>query len=435
MKMSFFGEDLEERKEIIIALLVILFFGGMTYKMGWFSSEPEGIGFSHTSSEETVIDNSIYYKADTDEKEVSTNQKPTNQIIDPILTDEIKLTDLDGDGVFDNQDHCPDIFGIPENNGCVEEENGSLDVIDKCLISPNSNCEENGASLETIALKAIDTDGDSIPDLDDLCPTVAGSSGKGCPIDTDADGIPDNEDHCPNVSGVLQAKGCLLSKSDTEDKCLTSSNANCEKIEESVEIVAPEPIDTDGDSIPDIDDLCPTIVGTEKGCPVDSDADGVPDTLDRCADVVGTEENNGCPVVEKEIINNKPVGNIKVNVTESERKIIDTAISSVAFITGSSELTEYSKGLLNKVAKVLLDNSDYSLLIRGHTDSRGDEALNFVLSQHRAKSTFDYLASKGVSKNRMSHNGFGDRRPIASNETKSGRLKNRRVELKLYQSK
>ena len=348
MKMSFFGEDLEERKEIIIALLVILFFGGMTYKMGWFSSEPEGIGFSHTSSEETVIDNSIYYKADTDEKEVSTNQKPTNQIIDPILTDEIKLTDLDGDGVFDNQDHCPNIFGIPENNSCVEEENGSLDVIDKCLISPNSNCEENGASLETIALKAIDTDGDSIPD---------------------------------------------------------------------------------------IDDLCPTIVGTEKGCPVDSDADGVPDTLDRCADVVGTEENNGCPVVEKEIINNKPVGNIKVNVTESERKIIDTAISSVAFITGSSELTEYSKGLLNKVAKVLLDNSDYSLLIRGHTDSRGDEALNFVLSQHRAKSTFDYLASKGVSKNRMSHNGFGDRRPIASNETKSGRLKNRRVELKLYQSK
>ena len=68
-------------------------------------------------------------------------------------------------------------------------------------------------------------------------------------------------------------------------------------------------------------------------------------------------------------------------------------------------------------------------LIVGHTDSTGSDAINNPLSVNRASSTRDYLASRGVTPNRIGVNGQGSRQPVADNGSDMGRAKNRRVEI------
>ena len=101
----------------------------------------------------------------------------------------------------------------------------------------------------------------------------------------------------------------------------------------------------------------------------------------------------------------------------------------VQFATGSSEILPVSFGLLDEVAKVLVDNPQVELLqVEGHTDSTGTAAINRKLSQQRAESVMRYLAAKSVVTGRMKAQGFGPDRPIADNSTDDGKEKNRRVE-------
>jgi len=74
---------------------------------------------------------------------------------------------------------------------------------------------------------------------------------------------------------------------------------------------------------------------------------------------------------------------------------------------------------------------DSDFHIGGHTDSVGSAKLNQSLSESRAKAVLDYLVSKGIAADRLSSKGYGEDTPIASNKTRSGRAKNRRVEINL----
>jgi TolA protein len=106
-------------------------------------------------------------------------------------------------------------------------------------------------------------------------------------------------------------------------------------------------------------------------------------------------------------------------------------LTRISFKTGSDRLTGKSKVLLNKVTKMIKGHSGLKYFIEGHTDSRGDEKLNKWLSQKRAERVQNYLVSKGISVEILSGKGFGSEKPIASNKTKFGRLKNRRVTFKI----
>ena len=66
--------------------------------------------------------------------------------------------------------------------------------------------------------------------------------------------------------------------------------------------------------------------------------------------------------------------------------------------------------------------------VYGHTDNVGDDNANMALSTDRAYSVYDYLMSKGITKEQMSFKGFGETKPLASNDTEAGRAKNRRTE-------
>jgi OOP family OmpA-OmpF porin len=69
--------------------------------------------------------------------------------------------------------------------------------------------------------------------------------------------------------------------------------------------------------------------------------------------------------------------------------------------------------------------------VHAHTDSKGRKADNQRLSDARAESVVDYLAEKGVARDRMIARGFGEDQPIASNDTPEGRARNRRVEFRV----
>jgi OOP family OmpA-OmpF porin len=72
--------------------------------------------------------------------------------------------------------------------------------------------------------------------------------------------------------------------------------------------------------------------------------------------------------------------------------------------------------------------------IAGHTDNIGSEEYNQRLSEARAKAVYEYLISRGISADRLSYIGYGESRPIDTNETSEGRQNNRRVELEIIEN-
>lgn len=281
--------------------------------------------------------------------------------------------DMDKDGIADDADKCPSIAGTRELQGCPDKDaDGVTDAEDTCPTEAG-----------TLATKGCpDKDKDNIADKDDKCPDVAGSLGLGgCP-DTDGDGVTDTEDQCPDLKGPLSAKGCP---------------------------------DTDNDGINDKLDKCPTASGpaSSQGCP-DTDKDGINDGVDKCPTIAGTPANQGCPELKKEV-----------------KQLFQKALQGIQFETGKAVIKPVSYPILNAIAKVMGENPSYKLIIGGHTDAVGDDEMNMTLSQNRAASVANYLIGQGVSPVRISATGYGESQPVDTNDTPAGRTRNRRVEFKV----
>lgn len=273
-----------------------------------------------------------------------------------------------------------------------------VDTSDVTVISSNGECV---STTDVIATACADQDGDGFIDSDDKCPTIAGTI-DGCP-DGDNDGVIDSKDKCPSIAGTLN--GCPDSDKDgvidSEDKCpsIAGTAKGCP--------------DSDKDGIADKDDKCPELAGTsaDNGCPADTDGDGVYDINDKCPSVSGSD--NGCPAP----LNDE----VKAKLAEYPKVIL--------FYTGKSTFKPGVTTTLDKIADLLKGLEQKSFTIEGHTDSIGSEASNLTLSQARAKAVADYLASHGVDGSKLSSKGYGESKPKASNNTGSGRAKNRRVEV------
>lgn len=83
---------------------------------------------------------------------------------------------------------------------------------------------------------------------------------------------------------------------------------------------------------------------------------------------------------------------------------------------------------LNKVVDFLKRNSHVEIEISGHTDSKGSDDYNLNLSQGRSQSVVDYIVSQGIESFRLTAHGYGETKPIDSNDSDAGRANNRRVE-------
>jgi OOP family OmpA-OmpF porin len=110
------------------------------------------------------------------------------------------------------------------------------------------------------------------------------------------------------------------------------------------------------------------------------------------------------------------------------------SLDGVAFHSGSAELTEDSKSILDELAFKLLNVGDEKYEIAGYTDSSGASASNLALSQKRAEAVYDYLIDRhNINESMLVPVGYGEANPIADNATPEGRTKNRRVELNLQE--
>ncbi len=109
------------------------------------------------------------------------------------------------------------------------------------------------------------------------------------------------------------------------------------------------------------------------------------------------------------------------------------SVYGIQFDTGKATLRLESEKVLEEVAKLLRANAELYLLVAGHTDNVGSDAVNLTLSQQRADAVIAWLGGKGIERQRLTGAGFGARKPLADNGTDEGKAKNRRVDLiKLY---
>jgi outer membrane protein OmpA-like peptidoglycan-associated protein len=104
-------------------------------------------------------------------------------------------------------------------------------------------------------------------------------------------------------------------------------------------------------------------------------------------------------------------------------------LHGVYFESGSAALLDESAAAITQVATLLQQQPDWRVTIEGHTDSIGSDADNELLSQQRAEAVRAALAEQGIATDRLAAAGFGETRPIESNDTVEGRARNRRVEL------
>jgi outer membrane protein OmpA-like peptidoglycan-associated protein len=183
-------------------------------------------------------------------------------------------------------------------------------------------------------------------------------------------------------------------------------------------------LDNDWDTLLDIDDACPLepedLDGFEDadGCPdPDNDQDMILDIDDACPDEPETVneyyDEDGCP------------DEVPVLVTCEQIEISER----VFFETNSAQILPRSYELLNVIAVTLRDAEYIRMVnVEGHTDSRNTDEYNLDLSRRRAESVRIYLIGRGIAESRLTSEGFGEGRPVASNETDEGLAMNRRVE-------
>jgi outer membrane protein OmpA-like peptidoglycan-associated protein len=221
---------------------------------------------------------------------------------DTVASTDKKAPDEDYDGVPNDVDQCPYIYGTARTFGCPDADgDGIQDAEDRC---PD---EKGYANL----LGCLDRDYDGIIDPDDECPDAYGERETGCPdidpSDVDGDGVKNEEDECPEIRGLFTANGCP-----------------------------------------------------------DGDGDGIKDELDACPDLFGIEEYNGCPLaigdmMELARLNGHPakVNGIKDNgyYKSYDGRLYDIKDLSVDVVSG--DIVDQSGSFITETKGFFIDRKGY----------------------------------------------------------------------------
>lgn len=250
------------------------------------------------------------------------------------------------------------------------------------LRAVNSSDNETTSGLATVALSYLfggqTTSSEPTPDFE--ISQIDNS-------DNDEDGILDTDDQCINTpTGIsVDSVGC--------------------------------PVDTDADGIADFQDSCketaPDIIVNSQGCAEDLDKDGIADYLDRCpgTDSGALTDEYGC----------------KIQISD-----IAPTLDELAFAVGSAEITSAAIEEVKTLATFMQRYDNTVATIEGHSDSSGNSDFNKKLSEERAQTVRGILIEQfGIDPERVKAIGFGEARPIATNDTLEGRAKNRRVDTKI----
>ncbi len=133
---------------------------------------------------------------------------------------------------------------------------------------------------------------------------------------------------------------------------------------------------------------------------------------------------------QEEVLRQQTAGT-GIEVERQGNNIVLNMPDNITFDSNSSQIKPQAFTALNNLASTLSQFNKTHIIIAGHTDSQGSSDYNQRLSERRAYSVRNYLIDQGVEAYRMRAIGYGETRPIASNDTEYGRAKNRRVEITL----
>ena len=144
------------------------------------------------------------------------------------------------------------------------------------------------------------------------------------------------------------------------------------------------------------------------------DSNGVSDRDGKCTDFGVSLANEGCN-----------------EFTEEVKKKLNEYARTILFDTGKSSMKAESTSVMVDIITILKEYPTAKFTVEGHTDSVGSASLNQKLSESRALSVKSFLVEKGIEEFRLSAVGYGEDKPIATNNTRAGRTQNRRVEINL----
>jgi len=420
--------------------------------------------------------------------------------LEAATTGKPKALDRDYDGIPDEIDQCPDIFGSANTVGCPDTDGDQIkDADDKCpevwgfanlkgcmdtdldgVIDPDDQCPNEYAESETgcPGLSGTDDDGDGIPNDQDLCPSEKGLfTAKGCP-DNDGDGIQNSLDMCPDYYGTNEHAGCPLPKSQLDslremvnryrDKENFVNKGYAPRGEKQIEDKFGNLLSTDknGDIVDAKGKKLTTTGGykIENGLVTDKDGknirvgdDGYLYAADNTR--IDTKENlwvwsgtnndpsglNNGSIYLGNFSSDKYGGMNLTGITPPVRlspeeeaycQRLDLASlrAAIYFDYDHSSANPNSMRTLGKVVEAMRKCAILELQIAGHADADGDDSYNLELSERRAKAILRYIAGEGISDRRLKYNAYGEKYPIAPNNSNDGKSQNRRAEIKVQRA-
>lgn len=363
-----------------------------------------------------------------------------------------KPVDTDGDGFIDKEDRCPAEAGIKENDGCPDKDadgDSVVDRLDKCL--------DKAGPVENEGCPDADADGDGVFDRLDKCPSEPETINNY----KDSDGCPDELPEklakfigkiegirfAPNRAVLLPQSFPVLDKAvealqenpsvrveisghtdnigqPAQNQALSQQRADAVRAYLESKGVSPGRL---------------IAVGHGSTRPIADNRTEAGRTQNRRVEfqlLPGTRS----AVPPKPVAPSAPAGTPGASAPAATpapalipQKLAQFVgkLEGVRFMPNQPVLLPQSFPVLNKVAEALKESPTLRVEISGHTDNIGAEAQNQTLSQQRAETVKTYLESKGVEAARLTAVGFGATRPIADNNTETGRAQNRRVELRV----
>ncbi|HUL43791.1 MAG TPA: OmpA family protein [Bacteroidota bacterium] len=347
------------------------------YQSDWTSVIPLGVGVQYLLSDRTALEATGGYNRTGTDQIKGVSPSPND---DAYWSFSLGLTVLGESGSAD-----------PDHDGLTNDEEKELGTDPH-----NADTDGDGISdgdevhvYHTDPLKK-DTDGDGLSDYDEIFKYHTDP----LKVDTDGDGLSDGDE-------VLKYHTDPL-KMDTDGDGLSDGD---EVLKYHTD---PLKMDTDGDGLSDGDEVMKYHTDPLK---VDTDGGTVSD---------GDEIKNGTNPLDSTDDVKKP--EIKV---EAGQAIV---LEGVLFESGKSDIQPQSDSILTLAYNTLKQNPAITVEIRGFTDNTGSKKKNMKLSQDRADAVKNYLVTKGISGDRITTKGFGPDQPVASNATKEGKQKNRRIE-------